>query len=139
MRKVCGICIFFVVAVAIVAFALCFTLIGEQHVVLAESKVQITIEIDDKETEYGDDLAELTARIVDGSLKDGDTLADVVSLEIDGDTRFVGTFDIIATAINNNYIVTCEVPGTYTVTVTAKDDSYYTGSVNVEYTIGKAE
>ncbi len=132
MRKFCGICMFFVVAIAITTFALCFTLTGEPSVVSADSKIPITIEIDDKTTEYGDGIAQLTARIVDGSLKDGDTLADVVLLEIDGDTRFVGTFDIIATTINDNYAVSCENLGIYTILprkigITVTDKSSYYG------------
>ena len=132
MRNTYGICIFFVVAICIAVFALCFTITGEQNMALAESKISIKIEIDDKESEYGDEFAELTARIVEGSLKDGDTLADVIELEIDGDTRFVGTFDIVFTAINDDYTVSCDAPGTYTlvprnISIAVDDKSSYYG------------
>ncbi|MBQ9276183.1 MAG: hypothetical protein IJ226_01150, partial [Clostridia bacterium] len=65
-------------------------------------------------------------------LKDGDSLAHVIELEIDGDTLLVGTFDIIATTINDDYSVTCEAPGTYTliprkICVSVNDKSSYYG------------
>jgi|GEM_PF-7111115 len=75
---------------------------------------QITVEIDDKTSAYGDDILPLTASVVSGELKDGDDLYSVVTLAKEsGDS--VGTYDIVVSASDENYDVTWE-PATYTIT-----------------------
>ena len=78
-------------------------------------KTQIKIFINDKESQFGDPIANLTCEIVEGELLDGDTIDDVVELYIDGLSNFVSAYDIWFDVINDKYEVTADDPGTYTI------------------------
>lgn len=80
----------------------------------SSDKTQIKIFIDDKESAFGDSLVPLTCEIVEGELLDGDTIYDVVELSTEVNEKFVGTYDIDFTVINDNYEVTADALGTYT-------------------------
>ena len=75
---------------------------------------KITVEIDDKESVYGNPLATLTAHVSSGELKEGDNLYSVITLAKDAGTN-VGTYDINVTATSDEYDVTWQ-PATYTIT-----------------------
>ena len=83
---------------------------------------EVTVTIDDKTSEYGEDLKELTSRVTEGTVVEGDDLG-IVLTKAEGTT--VGEYAVTGTASNTNYNVTF-VNGTYTIEKTNYDMSKVT-------------
>jgi hypothetical protein len=88
-------------------------------------KREVEITIDDKETPFGEPLAELTSDVTKGSLITGDDLRVVLSTLAVNNSSVGETFPITGTWNNSNYNVTFG-DGTYTI-----------GRVELSVTIGK--
>ena len=92
------------------------TIDGDFKIYKNNGKTTIKIEIDDKESEYGDPLVPLTCRIVEGELLGDDTIYDVVELSTEVSEKYIGEYDIEFSVINDNYEVTADKLGVYTLT-----------------------
>ena len=73
---------------------------------------EVTVTIDDKTSEYGEDLKELTSNVTEGTVVEGDDLG-IVLTKAEG--KDAGEYAITGTSSNTNYSVTF-VNGTYTIT-----------------------
>ena len=87
---------------------------------LTITKKPITFEVTDKESVYGDEIADLAYSVTSGNVVNGDNLGITYKTYngetevILGTTTAVGTYTIKATSTNTNYNVTF-VDGTYTI------------------------